>query len=334
MRCLGLAAVLRDRQHSVGFIARDMPGSLLHLVAAQGYETWVFPPAFTDQHLSWLGASLGEDVAQTSAVLKTVNANWLIVDHYALDFEWEQQCKRHVSRLCVIDDLANRRHDCDVLLDSLYGRSNNDYTLLAPGARLLLGPRFALLRSQFVSRREQALTQRRSRPPRRVFVSLGGMVSEKLLLIVIAGLVKSDLGLSVYVVVGDNACLAADVARLGDKKNLHVVQWCDDMAAQMAVADVAIGAPGVTSWERCVLGLPTLLIVTADNQRLIAKALVSAGAAVLMGDSADVTSEQVSQHVSALLRAPNLLMRMGEAAASLCDGLGAGRVADELTRIA
>ena len=104
------------------------------------------------------------------------------------------------------------------------------------------------------------------------------------------------------------------------------------MASLMVEADFAVGAVGTTSWERCCLGLPTLAVTTADNQRQIARSLAVAGAVEVVGDAGEVTADALAARIAALSDDPSRRRAMAHAAAALCDGQGAARVVGVLTR--
>ncbi len=251
----------------------------------------------------------------------------LVFDHYALGGADHVALAKGRTTL-VIDDLADRPLEADLLLDAGLARAATDYRgLLPPRCELLLGPGYAPLRPDFAARREEALARRAAGGPvRRILVSLGltdvggitARIAERL-----AGAALLD------VVVGSIApslpALRA-LTQVDPLIRLHVDT--PDMAALTAQADVAIGAGGSSSWERCVLGLPTLLLVLADNQTPAATALAEAGA-VLALDVAEV--DTAFDALAARLLGDEVLRgRLSHAAAGVCDGRGAERVADRL----
>ncbi|HTH15906.1 MAG TPA: UDP-2,4-diacetamido-2,4,6-trideoxy-beta-L-altropyranose hydrolase, partial [Magnetospirillum sp.] len=251
-------------------------------------------------------------------------ADLLVVDHYRLDEGYERAARAHARHVLVLDDLADRRHDCDILLDQTCGRSAADYRPLVPAhCRLLTGSRFSLLRPAFRSSRAASLARRREGVSR-VVVSLGGTDPDNVTPRILDAL--ADLPLAIDVVMGGGAphleAVRAAVARLPSAR-LHVN--VADMATLLAQADLAIGAAGTSAWERCCLGLPTIVVVLADNQRLIARNLAEAGAAL-------VVSPEPSELRAALrqLQAPGALARMSEAAAAVCDGDGVARLCDTI----
>jgi len=256
----------------------------------------------------------------------------LVVDHYGRGAAFEGACRPWARRVMVIDDLADRAHDCDVLLDQTPGRRAEDYGALVPGGcRLVLGPRHALLRPQFAAARGAALSRRRAGGPvRRILVSIGATDPDNVTATVLEGLARAGVAAEVEVVMGAGAPhLAAVRARAGDLSGtlpVTVTVGAGNMAALMADADIAVGAAGTASWERCCLGLPAVVLVVAENQRAGAKALAGAGAARILDAPAGITATHVAAAVEGLCRSADERRRMGLAAADLCDGRGVARV--------
>jgi len=258
----------------------------------------------------------------------------LVVDHYRRDAEFESACRPWASRILVIDDLANRRHDCDLLLDPTLGRKAADYAPHAPETcRMLLGPDFALLRPQFLAARTAALKRRTSQHAiRRILVSLGGTDPSNLTGKVLRGIVLSGVEAAIDVVLGGTAPRLEEARAAASPLAISLHTAVEDMAGLMSDADLAVGAAGTTSWERCTLGLPSLMLVIADNQELVAQSLDQAGAAACLGRHETVTEEQLSAEVSALATNPVRLNAMAARAADLCDGRGTQRTMLALLR--
>ncbi|MFZ5669343.1 MAG: UDP-2,4-diacetamido-2,4,6-trideoxy-beta-L-altropyranose hydrolase [Pseudomonadota bacterium] len=236
----------------------------------------------------------------------------------------------------VIDDLADRPLAADLVLDSGPDRRAEDYAGLVPaGCDLLLGPAFAPVRPGFAALREAALA-RRGGAVRRVLVSLGLTDVGGLTATVLDRLAPLAAGLAVDVVVGSAAASLPDLeARAAATPWLTLHVDTDRMPDLTARADLAVGGGGSSSWERCTLGLPTLLLVVADNQAAAARALAEAGAAIVMDARSEAFSVTLDAALARLLADEALRRRLSEAAAGVCDGLGADRVADRfLARIA
>jgi UDP-2,4-diacetamido-2,4,6-trideoxy-beta-L-altropyranose hydrolase len=182
MRCLTLADALKGRGAQSTFICRPHAGHLLDLIKQRGHEAIVLSPAddaFTAPadpfHAKWLGTDWASDAAQTEQSLGNQVVDWLVVDHYALDCRWEQEMRPHTRRIMAIDDLADRPHDSDLLLDQNLGRTAQDYCgLLSSHTQTLIGPSYALLRPEFIQWREYSL-QRRAQPQlKHLLITMGG----------------------------------------------------------------------------------------------------------------------------------------------------------------
>ena len=230
------------------------------------------------------------DAGQTRAVLAEVRLNWLVVDHYALDARWERTLRSNCDRLMVIDDLADRPHVCDLLLDQSFGHGTADYGGLVPqSCVVLLGPRYALLSDEFAKLRDYSL-QRRAEPEiKALLIAMGGVDRSNATGRVLDALRESQLAtdIVVKVVMGPSAPWLNEVRAASAHMpcRTDVLRGVQDMAQLMADSDIAIGAAGGTSWERCCLGLPTILLVLARNQDRVARALSASGAAICAGDS-------------------------------------------------
>ena len=259
----------------------------------------------------------------------------LVTDSYAIGHPYESACRGWARLILAIDDLADRVHDCDLLLDQTLAREAEAYGRRVPaGARLLLGSRFALLRPEFARLRDGCLSARSHRPARRILVSAGLTDLTGVTIPMVEGARRAAPGFAIDVAIGSScphvpaiaaACSAAQAT-------LHVES--DDIPGLMAQADLALGAPGATAWERCCLGLPAALVVLADNQRDNAAALEAAGAATILGPHTSLSAAAVAAGIAALLAKPDTLSEMSYRAAAVCDGLGTSRVLEALGEVA
>ena len=306
MRCLTLADALRKSGMQCSFLCRPHQGHLLDLITQRGHHALALPQlescselSFTDtDHAHWLGVNWEADALDTLNTLSehfdNQMSDWLVVDHYSLDARWEQALRPKSRRIMVIDDLADRPHDCDLLLDLNLGRNAQDYDGLMKGdAVKLIGPTYALLRPEFAALRQQSLDRRVSGSKlSRLLITMGGVDKGNATGLVLDAL-KSCLlpaDMQITVVLGPHAPWLTKV-----QEQARQIPWraevlvnASNMAQLMADCDLAIGAAGSTSWERCCLGLPTLQIVLARNQEFIAQSLKKAGAALTL-DSRSIT---------------------------------------------
>ena len=337
MRCLALADALKKIGGNCRFICRAHPGNLEDFILKCGYSVDLLPDSARDAslptapedsvHADWLGTDWRRDAAQTAEKIAEI-PDWLIVDHYAIDSRWESELRKHCRRIMVIDDLADRTHDCDVLLDQNFSLEGGRYDDLVPAAATaLIGPRYALLRSEFshISR----LPEKNAAP--RLLVMFGGVdrsrQTERVLRL-LADLAWQD---PIDVVAGplysSMPALREAVAALS-AATLHISPG--NIAALMCHADFAVGAPGVAALERCACGLPSIAVAQAWNQETIGAALAEAGAHWYLGRETEVTDSDWQDALRVLAKQPVIRRHMSGAASAICDGQGARRVATHL----
>lgn len=328
VRCLTLAEALRSRGVNSAFVCREHKGHLASLIRGRGFDVHLLP-VHAEGISEWLGASVEQDAAEVSRLARRLQADALVVDHYAIDQQWERVCRAAVRSLWAIDDMANRPHACDYLLDQNLGRSEQDYHDLAPDAVLLLGPHFALLRPEFLQARQQMIDRRSTSEVLSILVSMGGMDSANSTADVLKVLerIAAQHSISVSVVMGGNSPHLKTVQSGIASLSMPTELWVDStqMAELMASHDIAIGAAGGTSWERCCMGLPTVLQIQADNQRFVGESLQRSGAALLHEDPSDLAA--LESLVCYLIDNEEVRMSMSQQCATLVDGRGAERVA-------
>lgn len=258
-----------------------------------------------------------------------------VVDHYGYDARFESSLRPWAHRILAIDDLVDRPHDCDLLLDASLSRASDDYAALVPGhARLLIGPEFALLRPDFSAARSARSPRHFADARLRVLVMFGATDHGGQTELAVAALANSDLPIEIDVVVGPLARSLPALERLaaGARVPVALAVGATDIARRMSAADIGIGGAGTTSWERCCVGLPAMVIVLADNQVHIARGLGAHGAALVLGAMPNVTGACIVDTVRGLIECPDRLRRMSASAAALCDGRGAERVADQIIK--
>ena len=337
MRCLTLADALKQRGAQVRFVSRHMPEHLRHMLAVKGHEFILLKSSPSDvspndlSHAHWLGTSQWADAQDTIQALSNHVWDWLVVDHYALDVRWESVFRQTTKNILVIDDIADRQHDCDVLLDqNFYADMDTRYTGKVPAhCRLLIGPCYALLREEFRHMREQV--NPRTGTIKRVLVFFGGVDAGNSTGCVIKALVNIGIpGLLVDVVIGaQHPCreqIEAECAQYGFICHVQTAR----MAELMAAADLAIGAGGAASWERCCLGLPALIVALADNQIDIAKALDLFGASIYLGSLEIASATLMRRAIIDLVNHQIRLAALSQKSYSLVDGLGIDRLCQSL----
>lgn len=343
MRCLTLAGVLQEKGSEVTFICREHNDHLCDLIEMRGFVVHRLskPKFITDlgtypPHAEWLGVSWTDDGDQTSAFLKKLDRkpDWLIVDHYALDYRWEQYIRPYVGKIFVIDDLADRVHDCDLLLDqNLVSDMNSRYAEKIPSlCRQIIGPKYALLRPVYADLHQRVPP--RDGPVRRILIFFGETDSVNLTFLTVSAFMNlNHQDIEVDLIISMRNPHISQILKLVDgHSNIHIHYDLPSLALLMVKADLAIGAAGTTSWERLCLGLPSVVITLADNQRPIAEGLNRNGLIRWIGHKDDVTEEKIFQILKELLANDNdkswsILCR------GIVDGKGVFRVCSALTLV-
>ena len=338
MRCLALANELSAHGARCVFVTRPFPGHLNDTIRQNGHHLVELPiinkgtpGAKSTGYGAWLGTDWATDASQTLTALGGRQVDWLVVDHYALDAQWEAVVASGCRHVMAIDDLANRKHECDLLLDQNAGRLGTDYTGLLPkGCEQFVGPKFALLRPEFSRWRNRSLTRRTTGRFENLLITMGGVDRDNVTGLVLDNIKQCNLPTSVKVtvVLGRTAPWADSVKNqaAGMNRPVRVLVGVRNIAGLMAESDIAIGAAGVTALERCALGLPTIVVVLACNQ--------SSGARNLMSEGALLGVLEIHEIVD---RLPNMLdpqerklIEIAAAASKITDGYGARRIREKM----
>lgn len=348
MRCLTLADGLRAEGADVQFMTRAHQGHLDALIGARGYRVHslgdsVLPErhsAVVDggpPHAAWLGCDWRADLEDTARVLGSIGGvDWLVVDHYAIDARWETPLREFASRLFVIDDLADRDHDADLLLDqNLVANAQQRYaSRTGPRCESLLGAAYTLLRPEFAALRETAQRRRLERPARdgraRLLVFFGGVdATDETGKFLDAWSDHDAQRFIADVIIGANhprRALHAQRALPG----VNVHGYVPAMAALMASADHAFGASGTSNWERFCLGLNASVVSVADNQRAVAQFLGAGGWVDSLGDACDTTPETYRRALRVLDPTSQAAGARSERLMQAIDGRGVDRVVARL----
>jgi UDP-2,4-diacetamido-2,4,6-trideoxy-beta-L-altropyranose hydrolase len=285
MRQLALAGALREAGAAVEFACRETLG--VDMVEAQGF----------------VARRLESGDADAEATQRVVRApfDWVVVDHYELDARWERAARAFGKRILAVDDLADRPHHADLLLDqNYYAGLEQRYAGLVPDScERLLGPDFALLRPEFAARRSEL--RERNGGVRRVLVSFGA---------------TDPTG---------QTPVALDALR---RLELEIVlpRKGDDIAVLMAQTDLALGSGGVSTNERMCMGLPAAVVATHPTQEISAHDVAAIGAHRYLGPAGSLDASGYADAVAGLAAQPALLRRMSEVGMRCVDGLGTRRV--------
>lgn len=309
MRCLTLAHRLKkDKNAKVVFVMRVLPGNLIDVVEKQGFEVLKLPPANQKYSLNgyglWLTLPMDVDAQQTIKVLQHYLqehcfdvVDRLIVDSYALDEQWELMLRPYCREIMVIDDLANRRHDCDILLDqNFYLNKDARYVGLVPEhCKMLLGPEHALLREEFREAKKHLC--KRDGNIKNILVFYGGSDLTNETEKAIKALVQlHDEGYSftAYIITGLSNSRREKIEKICSKYHfLHYYCQVSNMAEFMNKADLMLGAGGSTTWERLYMELPALVTAVAENQIQGCEDCSQAGIIEYLGINEDVRVDTI-----------------------------------------
>jgi UDP-2,4-diacetamido-2,4,6-trideoxy-beta-L-altropyranose hydrolase len=342
MRCLTLAKALRERGAGCKFVCRDLEGNLIEKIRQEGFECVALakPPEINEMydadasvlaHADRFTASCRNDSLEVINVLGNERVDWLVVDHYSLDKRWEEALRWYAQKIMVIDDLAERSHDCDLLLDqNLVANFEKRYQNLLPEhCATLLGPQYALQQPEYAELRTR--TPPRTGPVKRVLIFFGGADQQNLTGRVVCAfftLKRNDIVLDV-VLSSHSPHKAGIQEQVRQHANIFVHDALPTLAPLMLQADLAIGAGGATSWERCCLGLPSLVITLAENQKAIAAELHQRGLVRWLGHYDTVTEEVLVEAIQAAIDNKEL-ENWSRACMTITDGGGVDRVASVL----
>lgn len=315
VRCLTLAHALRARGARVHFVCREHPGNIASRITAEGFGLTLLPPGEgvrnddpADPYASWLGCDGAQDAGQTGQAVQAVfpgGCDLLVVDHYAIDARWERELQGVSRRIFVIDDLANRVHACQGLLDqNFYPEAEQRYQGLLPAtARRFIGPSYALLRDDVRHARGMVPPDG---PPWRVLAFFGGTDPARMLpLAVEVARLLEDLPV-VFECVGPLE--ESEAARLPGHASWHA--GLPDFAARLSMSHLALGAAGAVSLERVYLRVPALVVICADNQRETAAFLEVLGVVRVVGDASGMMAIRLAEAVRDLLARPDEMDRM------------------------
>lgn len=325
MRSLVIARELAKRGHQCTFVATEGSFDLVPL-KTQGIYCEQIPESDFDNP-----AKIRRWIAQ---------ADLLFLDSYRLDSAYQKETRCGNLLQATIEDIPGRIHLVDLLIDPTFEREEDEYRgLVPPHCRLLLGVDYAPLREEFANLRKtiDRKNNKTENEAVKILVSLGLTDPDNDTLKVLKGLKSlkaSGNKVSSTVVIGKGSKHKDSIsAFVASCQNMTLLEGVEDMATLMANSDLAIGAGGSTCWERCCLKLPSLIVVQAVNQSQIEKRLSEMRAVISLGKSKDLEPDTVKTAVHNLIENPHRRQALSEAAAHICDGMGAKRIADKLEAI-
>ncbi len=315
-RCLALAEALAETGWHVAFAVTPDTAAMMLAINADGFSVHELNGAAQDE----------------PSVLRGYYPNGvelLVVDHYQRDIHFEEVCRAFARQILVMDDATGRRHDCDFLVDAAASDGSVYKGGVPASARLLLGPAYALVRRAFIRRRADALVRRDGRPVKNILVSFGATDPWNITPVALSALARLADDFSITVALSSRAASAENIRLHLPNRGRLVLDA--DMTELMTEADFAIGAAGASAFERAVLGLPSIMVTLANNQRGIMRLLTSSGAAIEVGRFDEALASRLEQVTRALIGDPIARTRMIECATALVDGRGSRRLLIELS---
>lgn len=287
MRCLTVANVAKTIGWESCFVIRDPSVNIVDQLSASGHQVYKLKTINRiqrktlngTQHGDWLPVSQSKDAQETIHLIKKFSPNWVIIDHYALDSVWHSLVKKSGTNILVIDDLGDRDLMCDLLLDHNLGVRPEKYNGRVPSnCKLLLGPNFGLIRSEFKEWRDSSIRDRFYRKMKHVLITMGGVDADNNSLRVLKEIAQSKYAKDYTFTVAVGA-LCPHVNSLNEfiestSLKIRVLSNIRNMAELMSKSDLCIGAAGVSALERCCVGLPTISLAIADNQIEVVNQLV------------------------------------------------------------
>ena len=332
MRCLTLAVELKKKGAEVSFISRPHKGNLNFLILQKGFDVIELKNKNMN-YKNWLGTSETQDCSQSINLIKdNFIPDWLIIDHYFIGSTWEKKISPYVKKIMVIDDQADRFHECDLLLDhNCFKNFSLRYSnLVSSKCTKLLGPEYALLRPEFYQSRK--LIENKKFKINNLFVFFGGSDPEGLTLKTLKSLFDDKLShLKVDVVIGKTNTNSKKIINLAKHRpHTHVYVQVDNISKLMLKADLAIGSGGVNALERMCLGLPSVAISFAKNQEIILKDLSENNLIDYLGLSTKIKKESISNKIIDLIKNPQKMIQQKENIKNIVKGDGAKKVCELL----
>ncbi|MGY4688932.1 UDP-2,4-diacetamido-2,4,6-trideoxy-beta-L-altropyranose hydrolase [Salibacterium sp. K-3] len=331
MRCITLARILIKQGHSIVFVCREYDGSLNDLIASE-FQLVTLPYSNEGSsnsnvlHEEWLGKAPYDDARETLHIIEKRNmtVDWIIADHYGIDESWESILRPYVKFILIIDDLADRAHDCDILLDqNFYQNMQHRYNSLLPDYTLhLLGPRYALLRGEFL--KEYPSTDEQS-----LLIFYGGTDPSNETMKALKALENTSMFQRVDVVVGPSNPNKEYIEEYCNASSYSFHYNIRYMAALMAKADIALCAGGSTTWERYAMGTPGFVTSIAPNQVELCRNAETLGVDRYLGHYNLVSELDIQNAIFDL----SSIKERQQTAREIVDGKGAVRVIDYINHL-
>ncbi|MDM5246500.1 UDP-2,4-diacetamido-2,4,6-trideoxy-beta-L-altropyranose hydrolase [Lysinibacillus sp. G4S2] len=299
MRCLTLAKQLRNYNVKVYFICRELEGNMVEYIRKEGFEVFVLTRVNTALHWEWVRDFWLEDAMETIDVIAEIqgSVDMVIVDHYSIDFKWEGVVRPYTEKMMIIDDLADRKHDTDLLLDQNYynGLEQRYDNMVAPSCKLLLGPNFLLLREEFLLSLKTNTDSDTNKLKILLFFGGTDPTGETLKVLKAISEIR-NIPITMDVIIGEGNPDKQKIEILCRKiSDCRLYSQVNNMSELIQKADVGIGAGGTNLWERCILKLPSLVIITAKNQEEVVNAVSEQGSIYNLGYYTEISNTYLKE---------------------------------------
>ena len=331
MRCFALAEFIKNMNFNVYFISKKIKGNISRNIENNGYRVFhLDSKLIKSSKPNWK-----IDALKTSKIIQRFKnqKNLLLVDNYGLSEKWETTLKSIVDKIVVIDDFSNRSHNCNLFIDQNLHTSKKKINKKIPkNCKKLLGPKYALLRKEFILSRK--IVKKRSGKINRILISFGGSDEKNQTLKVLKAIKKlAKEKINVDVIVGEPNKNKIKIKKICSKiENSTYYQQTENIAKKMNKADLAIGAGGIITWEKCCLGLPSIVSIVSKNQEDAVNAVSKKGCLINLGRAERLTSQDYLSAITNLNS--KKLIQMQKKCMKLVDGKGAERVAKQISLIA
>ena len=320
MRCLTLSDEFKKQHHEITFICKSLEGNLIDQIKHKHYKVIILKELSSYKsnniYLDWLGSSQEYDAQQTINAIP-LNIDLLVVDNYAINQIWHKMLRPYAKKILVIDDLADRKFDCDFLLNQNLGIKKEDYkNKVSNDCKLYLGSNFALLRPEFRKLREKALNKRKNtKKIKNILITMDGFDKNNQTFRVLKEL---NSNFNIVVVLRSSSPHNSMIQSYANNNNIKVIIDSNNMSKLIFEADLSIGAGGSSSFERCCLGLPSLMFVTSENQTKLAKNLDKFDAVKIV--------DNLKENIQYIVDNVNVWRSMSKNAEKVCDGFGVKRI--------
>ncbi|MDO5679072.1 MAG: UDP-2,4-diacetamido-2,4,6-trideoxy-beta-L-altropyranose hydrolase [Pelistega sp.] len=332
-RCLTLANYLTSVGHSCIFFCRNYGDDFYSDVVRCGHQLIIIGNSNYVKNIyknNWLSVSLRTDLNDFIAQIKNTPIDACVIDHYGIDEQWEKEVQKHFKKIIVIDDLADRKHSCDILIDQNFLPNYAErYNKLVPRyTKKLLGPQFVLLRPEFKMLRLDKATKNDSSDLPKILINFGGAGRFELLSKVVKA-VNLNHKFTFTIITGKlHKHEFQQLLHLANGRNVEIHEFTQNMARLMHESDFAVGACGSTVWERFCLGLNSALVILADNQTAVLNFLHSKNLIDSLGWYHNLTLDALSDFFNNLITDDDKYISRKLSIMKLIDGEGTRRVGE------